>query len=126
MPDGIYLNAVNNNAEDLAKDISDIIQNPQRYFDFFKWHRYYSFHSSEQYNYHDPVCGLCALLNNKTRRNQYTVYKHMTKWWNEGRIDKKSSDVPLNINLIVDEEKPSPNNNVFGLFSNLYNHLFEF
>lgn len=124
MPDGIYLNAVNNSVEDLAKEISDIIHNSQRYFDFFKWHRYYSFHSSAEDNYYDPVCGLCALLNNKTRRNQRTVYKYMTRWWNEGQIDK-NGDVSIDMNLIVEEEKPSSENNVFGFISNLYNYLFE-
>lgn len=124
MPTGIYLNAVNNSVQDLAKEINDIIHNSQRYYDFFKWHRYYSFHSSDEDNYYNPVCGLCALLNNRTRRNQRTVYKHMTTWWNEGHIYKISED-SLDMNLIVEEEKPSSDNNVFGFFSNLYNYLFE-
>lgn len=82
MPDGMYLNANILGAHILAKEMNDIIKDPKRYFNFFKWHRYYSFHNSDEDNHHDAVCGFCALLNNKTRRNQKTVHKYIAKWWN--------------------------------------------
>lgn len=82
MPEGIYLNANKLGVRKLAKEMNDIILDPQRYFNFFKWHGYYSFHKTGKDNNHDAVCRFCALLNNKTRRNERTVYKHMSKWWN--------------------------------------------
>lgn len=123
MPDGIYLNAVNYKADDLAREMNNIIQDSKRYLEYFKWHRHYSFHSTGENNYHEPVCGLCALLNNRTRRNQRTVYKRMTKWWNEGQIDK-NVDVPIGMDLITDEEKSKADDNVEGFFSNLFNYMF--
>lgn len=63
MPDGIYLNAKTLGVEKAAKEINDAISNPQRYLDFFKWHGYYSFHNSDDYQYYNSICELCALLN---------------------------------------------------------------
>lgn len=82
MPDGIYLNAQESGARELAKEMNDIIRNPLKYYNFFKWHDHYSFHNSDEDNYHDAICGFCALLNNKTRRGQRITYKYITKWWN--------------------------------------------
>lgn len=81
MPDGIYLNANKLGVRALAKEMNDIIKDPERYFNFFKWHGYYSFHNSDEDNHRDAVCGFCTLLNNKTRRNQKTTYKYIAKWW---------------------------------------------
>lgn len=115
MPDGMYLNARNYEVEELAKEINEIICNPQRYFDFFKWLNYYSFHSTEENNYYEAVCGMCALLNNMTRRNERTVYHHIIKWWNE----PKANDT-VNMNDIIDENRTKPND-VFSFISNLFN-----
>lgn len=79
MPDGIYLNAHTLGVDKVAKEINDLISNPQGYYDLFKWHRYYSFHTGDDHQYHDAVCKLCALLNKKTQRK---VYINITEWWN--------------------------------------------
>lgn len=82
MPDGIYLNALTLGIKGLAKEMNDIILKPQRYQDFFKWHGYYTFHQTADDEYHYAVCGLCAMLNNKTRREQRTVHSLIAEWWN--------------------------------------------
>lgn len=116
MPDGMYLNALNYRVEELAKEINEIINNPQRYFDFFKWLNYYSFHSTEEYNYYDAVCGMCALLNNRTRRNERTVYHHIISFWNE----PKQNDTEETTHKI-DEVKSKPYG-VFNIISSLFNN----
>lgn len=87
MPDEIYLNVKELGISGLAKKMDSIIKDPLKYNKFFKWHSYYSFHNPEEDNHHDAVCGLCALLNNKTRRAQRASYKYITKWWNEENTD---------------------------------------
>lgn len=87
MPDGIYLNAKALGVEEVAEQMNDLIHNPPRYYDFFKWHSYYSFHDTDDDQYRNAVCGLCALLNNRTRRVQRTVYTNITEWWNSSVWD---------------------------------------
>lgn len=94
---------MNYEVEKLAKDIHEIIGNLQRYFDFFKWLNYYSFHSTEENNYYDVVCGMCVLLNNKTRRNERTVYNHITKWCNEHNT--YTADDSVVMNFVMEENK---------------------
>lgn len=105
MPDEIYLNAQEFGAQGLAKKMDDIIRDPQIYFNFFKWHGYYSFLNSDEDNYHDAICAFCALLNNKTRRDQRTAYKYITKWWNGENESSNITDItPDIVNDMV--EKP--------------------
>lgn len=66
----------------LAKEMNDIILDPQRYFDFFKWHGYYSFHATANDKYRQTVCELCAFLNSYRRKNLRKAYKDIDKWWN--------------------------------------------
>lgn len=123
MPDEIYLNAQELGARELAKQMDDIIRDPLKYYNFFKWHDYYSFHNSDEDNYHDAVCGFCALLNNKTRRHQRTAYKYITNWWNGG--NEASSNitdfVPAEGNNMV--EKPFSSDES-GFISSLSDFLF--
>lgn len=82
MPDGIYLNARNLGISKLAKEINDIIYNRSRYYEFFKWHNYYSYHDTTKDDYSNTFCGLCALLNRKTVKSESTVNKYISGWWN--------------------------------------------
>lgn len=79
MPKEIYIDARESGARELAKQMIDIINDKERYYDFFRWHGYYSFHDPADNLYDDTVCGLCALLNDQTRQR---VYTHITDWWN--------------------------------------------
>lgn len=84
LPDGIYLDATKLGVEELAKEIYDSINDPQRYYDFFKWHGYYSFHEAAVDKYSYSVCELCAFLNKKKNKHERTVrvYENITDWWN--------------------------------------------
>lgn len=83
MPNGIYLNARWLGVEKLAKKMNDIIEHPQRYYDFFRWHGYYSFHNIDDDLQRDVVCGFCELLNNKSRKGRKSLYKTtISKFWN--------------------------------------------
>lgn len=82
MPDGMYLNAREFGPKKLAKTMSEIILDQKKYYDFFKWHKYYSFHDTDEFLQRDGICAFCALLNNRTRRDQIIVHKLITKFWN--------------------------------------------
>lgn len=81
MPHGIYLDALKLGVEKLAKEMNDIINDPPRYYDFFKWHNYYSFHDTADNDYRESVCSLCAFLNSDSRMYKRTVYKNIKFWW---------------------------------------------
>lgn len=81
MPGGIYLNAGDLEPYKLARIMNDIINDKNRYYEFFKWHNHYSFHATDRNGYHEAFCSLCALINN--RRNQTSILDYITDWWNE-------------------------------------------
>lgn len=64
MPDGMYLDAFALGEEKLAKMMNDIISDKNKYYEYFKWHRYYSFHATNENADTDEICALCAFLNN--------------------------------------------------------------
>lgn len=82
MPNGIYLDARVLGPKKLAETMNEIIQNKQKYYHFFKWHRYYSFHDPKESPETDPFCLLCASLNDIARRKQMTVLEEFADWWN--------------------------------------------
>lgn len=82
MPDGIYLNARSFVPEKLATEIVEIIHDKKKYYEYFKWHRYFSYsHCREGHN----ICELCAMLNNHTQRTATSVYMNFSLWWNESQ-----------------------------------------
>lgn len=81
MPQGIYLDANVMQPEELARKMYDIIQDENKYYNFFKWRRYYSFHSPRDSGDSDEVCAFCALLNTKERMNRKSVYRSITRFW---------------------------------------------
>lgn len=81
MPRGIYLDAVALQPKELARKMYDIIQDEKQYYDFFKWLRYYSFHSPRETGDSDEVCSFCAMLNNKERMNRKSVYGSIARFW---------------------------------------------
>lgn len=62
--------------------MSDIIRYKDKYYNFFRWHRHYSFHETSHDNYNDEICTLCAMLNNVTKGNVTSVYMDIHQWWN--------------------------------------------
>lgn len=87
MPDGIYLNANLIGEEQMASKMNELIHDKEKYYDFFKWHGYYSYHDVTESADSNRLCGLCAFLNNMTMRSQRRVYTHLTQWWNEDKVD---------------------------------------
>lgn len=83
MPDGIYLNAETLSEEELAVKIKEAVQDKQKYYDYFRWHRYYTYQFSAESRDSDPLCQFCAYLNDESKRSQRRVYSGFTKWWND-------------------------------------------
>lgn len=81
MPDGIYLDTDGIKPDKMAEKMIEIINNTNKYYDFFRWHDHYSFHFSGENRYREEICRLCAFLNNS--KNQTSVYENIAEWWNE-------------------------------------------
>lgn len=81
MPHGSYLNAYVLGPKKLAKTMNDIIKNNDRYYDFFRWHRYYSLHEPVENADTDQVCNFCAYLNDESNRQETNVYENIIEFW---------------------------------------------
>lgn len=119
MPKGIYLDGNKLGPERLAKQMDRIINDMEQYYEFFKWHGYYSFHVAYEDRYQREVCALCELFNNKTRMNTISIWHNIVEWWN----------VPFPAtrpawHLVLDEEDLT-DKGVQGFADKLYNYLFE-
>lgn len=84
MPEGIYLDALELGPKKLAKKMNDIIGNPQKYYDFFRWKKYYTYHFRGENPDTDDYCKFCALLNDDVLMSKTTVYEDFQRWWMEG------------------------------------------
>lgn len=82
MPDGIYLDARKLGESGLARKMYEIINDKEQYYDFFKWHRYYSFHGTEESTETDDFCVFCATMNDLVQRNESSTYVSLSQWWN--------------------------------------------
>lgn len=82
MPDGMYLDAVALGVDELAKKMNDVIGDKIKYYDFFKWHRYYSYHATDDSAETDEMCAFCEYLNNGNQTNK-TRERDFIKWWFE-------------------------------------------
>lgn len=80
MPDGMYLDAVALGEEKLARKMYDVIADKNKYYDYFKWHRYYSFHATNDSADTDEVCAFCAFLNHRKPMNR-TQERNVRYWW---------------------------------------------
>lgn len=81
MPDGMYLNAFKLGPQEVARIMNDAIRDKKKYYDFFKWHRYYKFHEPSENADSDEICAFCAFLNDKQQIQKSTVYTHITNFW---------------------------------------------
>ncbi|KAG6450280.1 hypothetical protein O3G_MSEX006457 [Manduca sexta] len=86
MPDGIYLNAKELGAQELAKQMSEIINDKERYYNFFKWHNHYSYHELEEVPETDFHCKLCEKVNSKEVTEGVNIHEHIREWWNPKKI----------------------------------------
>lgn len=140
MPDGIYLNANEIGEEEMARKMHELIQDKEKYYDYFKWHRYYSYHDVSESADTDPFCKLCAFLNNMTMRRERRVYASITQWWNEEDIKPNKMEDPIfyyeNAGTIkksyymtqINRKTPvtsSPLENVSEFVDQIYNYYFK-
>lgn len=143
MPDGVYLNGNFLNEEDIAAKINEAIQDKQKYYNYFRWHRYYTYQFIEDVGENDPLCEFCALLNNEASRNERRVYAGFTKWWNEndnhkdmeGIIVKYEDSAPHIKSFIsyrqkkiemAPDETPSALEGVNNFVGDVLNYYFDF
>lgn len=82
MPEGIYLDARKLGEAELARQMFHIITDKEQYYNFFKWHRYYSFHGTEESAETDDFCAFCATINDLVQRNESSIYVNLAQWWN--------------------------------------------
>lgn len=92
MPDGIYINANKLTEKEVAEKMHEIIQDKQKYYDYFRWHQYYSYQLTAGSGDSDPLCAFCAFLNDEIISTNRRVYARFDKWWNEDGHDRKLGD----------------------------------
>lgn len=80
MPEGIYLDANVLTPDKMAEKMNEIINDNNKYYEFFKWHDHYSFHFSGEDRYSREVCRLCAFLNDNKKR--IGILENIADWWN--------------------------------------------
>lgn len=96
MPDGIYINGNMLTESQVAQKINEAIQDKQKYYDYFRWHQYYTYQFTAESGDSDPLCAFCAFLNDESNRNHRRVYAKFNKWWNEDGNHKDSGDIIVN------------------------------
>ncbi|KAJ8728289.1 hypothetical protein PYW08_016674 [Mythimna loreyi] len=82
MPEGIYLNARTVPAKELVKKIVDIMNNKEKYYDFFRWHNHYTYSNIDEAPESDTYCNFCKKINDPDFMNRKTVKKYLARWWN--------------------------------------------
>ncbi|XP_022831231.1 alpha-(1,3)-fucosyltransferase C-like [Spodoptera litura] len=81
MPDGMYLSAVDVPVKELAKKMANIILHKNAYYEFFKWHNHYSFHTDVDSVESDSYCRFCEAITNEEKLKETSIYKDIGKWW---------------------------------------------
>lgn len=118
MPKGIYLDATRLGPKTLSKRMDEIMKDKETYHSFFKWHEYYSFHFTGEDQFYREICGLCELLNNKTKMKQTSIWHNIVEWWNEL---PPTTRAPWH--LILDEKEVTETG-LQGFAHKLYNYVF--
>lgn len=101
IPDGFYLNGNILSEEEVAAKINEAVQDKRKYYDYFRWHRYYTYQSTYGGDI-DSLCAFCAFLNDNSIRTKRRVYTRIDKWWNDYRPQNTTE------NFIVNYEDSGP------------------
>lgn len=101
MPDGIYLNANVLQPYELADQMVEIMNDKNKYYDFFKWHDHYSFHFAGENGYREKYCELCAYLNKNS--NKSSIIGFVAEWWNEEQPPWPTPDAPVYVQSDVEK-----------------------
>lgn len=101
--------------------MNQIINNKAMYYDFFKWHRYYSFHAPIDSAFTDEICGFCAFLNNVTKSKATNVFPNIAHWWNGRDVvpNKPKKTVTQSINEVEEDQ------GLLELGRNILNYYFD-
>ncbi|XP_022831009.1 alpha-(1,3)-fucosyltransferase C-like isoform X1 [Spodoptera litura] len=81
MPDGIYLDARKMSIEELAAKMNELINDPEKYAEYFKWKNHYTYHGQHESVHTLPYCLFCTQLNNEEMVKNTTIYKDFKNWW---------------------------------------------
>ncbi|XP_038212228.1 alpha-(1,3)-fucosyltransferase C-like [Zerene cesonia] len=81
MPDGIYLNALELGTKKLAKKMKELIENPEKYAEYFKWKNHYSYYRRSESVETDDYCRFCSMLYEDDLVKTTSVYKNFKEWW---------------------------------------------
>lgn len=81
MPDGIYLNARELGPEKLARKMYELIIDPDKYADFFRWRNHYSYHLRHESIETDDYCRFCSMLNEENLVRTQSIYSNFKEWW---------------------------------------------
>ncbi|XP_061382434.1 alpha-(1,3)-fucosyltransferase C-like [Danaus plexippus] len=81
MPEGSYLNALELGPHKLAQRMHELIHNPEAYFLYFKWKKYYSYHFPHEKSETDAYCNFCEFLNTHESMKKKTVIEYFNIWW---------------------------------------------
>ncbi|KAI5640930.1 glycosyltransferase family 10 (fucosyltransferase) c-term domain-containing protein [Phthorimaea operculella] len=103
LPEGSYINTIDyDDMCSLAQVIYELLNDFERYVEYFKWTNHYTFRRVTEDPHTDHLCRICEMLNDE---NQPTKIHHdFTSWWGISIPIKKSTPV---ITLMKDE-KPNP------------------
>lgn len=81
MPDGTYLDARKLTITELAAKMNELINDPEKYAEYFKWKNHYSYHRQHESVDTEPYCLFCTHLNNEEMVKTTTIYEDFKKWW---------------------------------------------
>ncbi|KAJ8728284.1 hypothetical protein PYW08_016669 [Mythimna loreyi] len=82
MPDGIYLDARLLDAKSLTEKMYELMNDPEKYAEYFKWRNHYTYHRQSESVETEPYCLFCTTLNTEEMVKKTTVYEEFRNWWN--------------------------------------------
>ncbi|KAJ8728292.1 hypothetical protein PYW08_016677 [Mythimna loreyi] len=94
MPEGSYLNVQSQSIEALVKKMMEIMNDKQKYYDYFRWTNHYSYHHPEEFPETDYYCEFCRKINDYKSLTQ-TRYLNFNKWWNPNTKKNKMTSKSL-------------------------------
>lgn len=73
-----------------------IMKNPARYYDYFKWQKYYSYQSPVEGAFTIELCDLCAVLNDRLKSKKFSMFPDIVNWWNgKYSYNRTTTEAPI-------------------------------
>lgn len=108
IPDGIYLNAKVLGPQKLAKVMNNTIYRKSRYYNYFKWHHYYTFHYPEESPDSDHICQMCTIFNIIKQMQATSSYMNINSFWrnynNKTSSDRSKSQISVSVSNVNDTQ----------------------